>query len=421
MGRSKGMSMAVAKHLGKKSSRKGGKRIPKKGSKAVRYGRRYSAAPPKKATSMRKTPYVRLKKRTGASVSKRRCEAWCTSLPGILSAGDRGIVDLLLEEDMIRDWGGVRCPFCSSGTLGQLMELKGGRTCSFGWRCPETGRRKRIFPTTLHPIFKTGHGSASLQKQAAALFCAIADVPQRKAYTLLGMDHKSVDDIYTSWRNTAATEAEKEQDKIVLGDGKSWRDAEVDEVSTKKKLVWRPPTNPGQKATAAVARMEWDSWLGMQERGKPESLVLIQLPKRLTKPAAPGPGPITKEMWTPIAKKLLENRKIILHTDGARAYRVRVQGMRRDSVIHKKKKVNGVWKKPKFAKPNTHVLPDGTKIRCMMGTQTIDGLWKHLRQQIKDISTSGPYVSRIRHFQWRWWRKGKDLWKEAGQTVSRTW
>ena len=53
MGRSKGMSMAVAKHLGKKSSRKGGKRIPKKGSKAVRYGRRYSAAPPKKATSMR--------------------------------------------------------------------------------------------------------------------------------------------------------------------------------------------------------------------------------------------------------------------------------------------------------------------------------------------------------------------------------
>ena len=69
-----------------------------------------------------------------------------------------------------------------------------------------------------------------------------------------------------------------------------WRDAEVDEVSTKKKLVWRPPTNPGQKATAAVARMEWDSWLGMQERGKPESLVLVQLPKRLTKPTAPGPG-----------------------------------------------------------------------------------------------------------------------------------
>ena len=215
---------------------------------------------------------------------------------------------------------------------------------------------------------------------------------------MLGMDHKSVDDIYKSWRNTAATETEKEQDKIVLGDGKSWRDAEVDEVSTKKKLVWRPPTNPGQDATAAVARMEWDSWLGMQERGKPESLVLIQLRSALPSRPPQALGPITKEMWTPIAKKLLENRKIILHTDGARAYRVRVQGMRRDSVIHKKKKVNGVWKKPKFAKPNTHVLPDGTKIRCMMGTQTIDGLWKHLRQQIKDISASGPYVSRICHF-----------------------
>ena len=70
---------------------------------------------------------------------------------------------------------------------------------------------------------------------------------------------------------------------------------------------------------------------------------------------------------------------MILHTDGAKAYRLRVEGMKRDRVVHGKKKINGRWVNPKYVEPATHTLPDGSTLRVMKGTQFIDGAWKHLR------------------------------------------
>ena len=80
-----------------------------------------------------------------------------------------------------------------------------------------------------------------------------------------------------------------------------------------------------------------------------------------TRPAAaraPGPGPIRKPDWKPFANKFLKDRKVILHTDGARTYKLWLPGVLHDNVVHKKKKAiiagKTIWIKPQYAKIWTH-------------------------------------------------------------------
>ena len=68
-------------------------------------------------------------------------------------------------------------------------------------------------------------------------------------------------------------------------------------------------------------RIRWEQWGGLVERGRPSSLRLFRLSPRLTDRRAPGPGPIRKHDWKPIAEKYLVGKGVILHTDGARSYR----------------------------------------------------------------------------------------------------
>lgn len=57
------------------------------------------------------------------------------------------------------------------------------------------------------------------------------------------------------------------------------------------------------------------------ERGRPKTLNLFRLQPSPTKPRSPGPGPIRRREWLPIAKKYLQDRQVILHIDGAKAYK----------------------------------------------------------------------------------------------------
>ena len=77
-------------------------------------------------------------------------------------------------------------------------------------------------------------------------------------------------------------------------------------------------------------------WIGLSYVGKSPMSYTI-----------PGPGPITKRDWAPIAKrdwapiakKVLANRKAILHSDGARAYKLKLPQVLHCNVVHKTKKV----------------------------------------------------------------------------------
>ena len=124
----------------------------------------------------------------------------------------------------------------------------------------------------------------------------------------------------------------KEKD-IVYGE---WKDVEADEVDLGKGLV-DAPVCPGMS-------IRWEQWGGLVERGRPSSLRLFRLSPKLTGPRAPGPGPISKHDWKPIAAKYLAGKGVILHTDGARAYKMKIPNVIHCNVVHQKKKkkiVNG--------------------------------------------------------------------------------
>ena len=136
--------------------------------------------------------------------------------------------------------------------------------------------------------------------------------------------------------------------------------------------------------------------------------------------------------WQPFAERRLKKSNIILHTDGARAYKLKVEGVLHDHVVHKRKRLtkkngqlvkrNGkpVWIKPKYVKQFSHFLPDGKRLQVQGGTQIIDRFWGHLRKFMKHSKAAvGSLALRrlIRAGQWTYWYKGKDLWLKTGDML----
>ena len=79
--------------------------------------------------------------------------------------------------------------------------------------------------------------------------------------------------------------------------------------------------------TAQDKPVRSEQWLGLVERGRPASLILESLNPPRTASHAPGPGAIRKVEWHPIAKKHLKKRAVIFHTDSAKSYKQRVEGV----------------------------------------------------------------------------------------------
>jgi hypothetical protein len=167
-------------------------------------------------------------------------------------------------------------------------------------------------------------------------------------------------------------------------------------------------------------------WGGVVERGNPRTLILTRLNPKKSVKRCPGPGPIRKVEWKKFAEKHLKGRKVILHTDGAKAYRIKVDGVLHDNVVHQKKLVvvkgKNVWLKPKFVKVHTHILPNkGGKLLVKAGTQIIDRFWSHLRRHVNPNSSrvnSAALKRRIRSAQWTYWYKDQDQWAQTGVMLS---
>ena len=108
-----------------------------------------------------------------------------------------------------------------------------------------------------------------------------------------------------------------------------WADVEGDEATFDK----RDLTNDAELSHQIKGDhcLLWEQWCGLVQRGRPETLVLARLQPPLTIPRAPGPGPITKKDWKPLAQKHLANRKIIFHTDSAKAYKLKLPGVIHDA------------------------------------------------------------------------------------------
>jgi hypothetical protein len=133
--------------------------------------------------------------------------------------------------------------------------------------------------------------------------------------------------------------------------------------------------------------VEWEQWCGIIQRGQPSTLVLHRLTPPAGKARAPGPGAVRKVEWKPLAKKWLQGRQIILHTDSAKSYKLKVPDVLHDRVVHKKKRVKvGTkfrWIAPKYVEMQRHKVPGSKKvIKCKSGTQIIDRCWKFLKARL---------------------------------------
>ena len=171
----------------------------------------------------------------------------------------------------------------------------------------------------------------------------------------------------------------------------------------------------------------WEQWCGIVQHGQPKALLLHRLQPKTSAKRAPGPGAIRKQEWSPLANKHLKDRRIILHTDAARSYKVKTPSVLHDIVRHCKKrvKVKGkwMWRKPCYVKLASHKDPfTGRLIKTKGGTQIIDRAWRFLKEHItsnQNATVGSPLLrAKIRSAQYEYWHRNSDLWLACGSLCS---
>ena len=250
-----------------------------------------------------------------------------------------------------------------------------------------------------------------MKSQSINLLCNLAEATISTSHKLFGHNHKAMEEMNTRLAYTRQKYVVQVEENIVMGNGRTWMDGEADDA------VFGKSVDPNAPLEECV---EWEQWGGFVMRGQKNTLVLDRCSSGKTAKRAPGPGAIKKVDWEPVAKKYLANRKIILHTDRAKSYKVRIPGVLHDSVRHCKKrvKVKGkwIWKNPYYSKTVTHKIPGGKTLKVKSGSQVIDRAWRFIREHIKGFSKKpgdNRFAAAIRSAQWFYWNSEKDLWAET--------
>jgi hypothetical protein len=234
-------------------------------------------------------------------------------------------------------------------------------------------------------------------------------------HRLLHTNHKAIEDLDKRLCNLRKRYVEEKEKGIKFGDGRSWKDIEADEATFDKRDM-----TGFLEIEDAAKPVEWEQWLGIVQRGKPESLVLHRLKPVRTVRRARGPGAVRKVEWQPLAQHWLKHRKVILHTDSAKSYKVKVEGVPHDRVIHQKKRVKckGVWKwlTPRYVKIVEHKIPNSSKtMRVKAGTQVIDRCWRFIKDRLNanQHAKVGSHLlkAQIRSAQYQYWYKNCHLWR----------
>ena len=141
---------------------------------------------------------------------------------------------------------------------------------------------------------------------------------------------------------------------------------------------------------------------------------VANLDPKLTVKRAPGPGAIRKLEWKTLGNKLLHKRRVVLHTDSAKSYKLKIEGVLHDRVVHAKKrvKVDGKfrWLKPRYVKLVKHKVPSTNRtITVKSGTQIIDRAWRFLKDRIIVNQNCRAGIkalrAKLRSAQYEYWHK----------------
>ena len=352
-----------------------------------------------------------------------RSQHWCMSLTRLAQMTERQTIEHLRGIGLLKNFEGV-CPLCGSASLKPLRRVE-----NRGWvhRCNAKCCHKFVYPHSCHPIFNLGWGSrkVSLNEQAQVLFGRAAGIPSGKMHLLTGISGKVIERVNKRWLRAVRRHVLRQQSKMVFGDQQKWTEVEVDETS-----VRGAKSKDGQRIT-------WVQYCGLIARGDRRSLTLVKMKSKTTRAKTHGKGkgsfassgPISKAEWKPICDKFLKRRKIILHSDGARAYRyTKVPGVVVDTVKHKRPR-------PVYAARWCHRLPldylktnlvGASDVKCVKrwvkkGTQIIDRVWGLLKNNgvPKTIKARDDIVDLYtREFQWKYWNEHDDKWKAMGHVIS---
>ena len=367
-----------------------------------------------KTSGWKKVPYVRAKD----AVQTQRMDrvAWKRKLADFLTPSDSALVKLLRQDHLLHDWAGRTCPRCQKGTLSKLQNKSGEGMPKH--RCSRFGCQAYINPHHMHPIFVDGRGSGStpLQTQAAMLFLLLNRVSHPAIHRILHVNHKAIEDMAKRLMTLRKHWVEEKEKTIIFGNSKQWIDVEADEATFSSKDL----KDMAQDASKPIV---WEQWCGIVAGGHPQTLVLHRLNPLTSARRAPGPGAIRKLEWKPLAKKHLKNRKVVLHTDKAKSYKLKLPGILHDQVRHCKKrvKVKGkwIWKMPTYVRVAKHKDPEtGKMITTKGGTQIIDRTWRFIKERLQLNQSCKPGSSvlrtKLRSAQYEYWHRNSDLWVACG-------
>lgn len=117
----------------------------------------------------------------------------------------------------------------------------------------------------------------------------------------------------------------------------------------------------------------------------------------------------------------MENRKIILHSDGARSYKLKLKDVFHHWVVHRKKlrkiRAKKVW--VTYVRKSFHKLPSGRKLWVKGGAQIIDRAWQVIRKHLGPRTKQGPGTAALerRAFGTVVLLKRKNLWFESSKMI----
>ncbi|CAE7765783.1 unnamed protein product [Symbiodinium necroappetens] len=256
-------------------------------------------------------------------------------------------------------WEGATCPFCSKGIAGPLQDRDSG----LDERVVKSSSRRSTsilcFPQ------QEGRRGISLGLQAGVLLLLLAGVAASAIHLVTQVNHKVVERLKRSLDLVRKGYVEHVQSTMSFGGrNNAWQDVEVDEAVFDKTLI------PIEQAECPSKTVEWEQWVGLVQRGKPTSLILLRLSPKPTNKRSPGPGPIRKNEWRKIADKWLKDKHVL----------------------------------------KTATLPGGRKITVKLSTQVIDRCWRFVKERLcvnQNVKTGSMRIqAQVRSAQSEYWHTG---------------
>ncbi|CAE7877732.1 unnamed protein product, partial [Symbiodinium microadriaticum] len=154
--------------------------------------------------------------------------------------------------------------------------------------------------------------------------------------------------------------------------------------------------------------MMWE-WAGIIQRGRPETVILRKLQPNIT---------VKKIEWKALGCEPLRDGKMILHTESAKSYKLKLPEALHDNVVHckKREKVNGIWQwqRTHYVRIVTHRLP-GTKGKTL---KVIDRCWRFLEEPVLVNQHTKAGCSLLRaelsSAQYEYCNRYADIWVRCG-------